>query len=91
MPLNQATILAKALSLFETLRTGVMRHQRMKISALANDGMIASGRELVGITLEFSGKLQASTLKQQRIFQKNNLKSLKRKASVRDRYLTLTR
>jgi hypothetical protein len=68
-----------------------MRHQRMKISALAKDGVIASGRELVGITLEFNGKLQASTLKQQIIFQKSNLKSLKRKATVRDRCLTLTK
>jgi hypothetical protein len=32
----------------------------MKFSALAKDGLIASGRELVGITLELKGKLQAA-------------------------------
>jgi hypothetical protein len=43
----------------------------MKFPALEKDGLIASGRELVGITLEFNGKLQAPTLKQRRIFQKS--------------------
>jgi hypothetical protein len=61
MPLNQATISAKALSLFETLKNRAVRHHRMKFSALAQDGLIASGRELVGITLKIKGNLQAPT------------------------------
>jgi hypothetical protein len=73
MPLNQATILAKALSLFET-RTGAMRYQRMKFSVLAKDGLVASGRELVGIT-EFKGKLQSCKR------QNSSSKEFSRKAS----------
>jgi hypothetical protein len=43
----------------------------MKFSAVAKHSLIASGRELVGITLEFKEELQALTLKQRRIFQKS--------------------
>jgi hypothetical protein len=70
MPLNQATISARHCRYLKRLRTGAVRHQRMKFSVLAKDGLNASGRELVGITLEFKGKLQAPTLKQRGIFHK---------------------
>jgi hypothetical protein len=63
----------------------------MKFSGLAKDGLIAPGKELVGITLEFKGKLQVPALKQRGIFQKSYLKSLKRKATVRDMCVTLTK
>jgi hypothetical protein len=49
----------------------------MKFSALAKDGFIASGRELVGITLDLKEKLEAPTPKQKRIFQKSYIKSMK--------------
>jgi hypothetical protein len=42
------------------LRTGAGKYQRIKFSALTKDGLVASGRELVGITLRVHGEV-AST------------------------------
>jgi hypothetical protein len=71
MPLNQVTISAKALSLFKMLKNKGGETSKDEIFSASKGWLIASGRELVGITLDFKGKLQAPTLKQRRIFQKS--------------------